>query len=138
MPFTVAPGTFYNYANPNFMLAGLVAEEAAGRPYREVMRRRVFKPLGMTRAVFLPSEVLADNDFAYGVRNARAIAPGDYDNAIERPAGFAWTSAEDLAKFAQFILRGNPAALSPRMWRLRKARRSTRTSSSIDRATPTG
>ena len=118
IPFTVAPGTFYSYSNPNFMLAGLVAEQAAGLPYREVVRRRVFRPLGMTRAVFLPSEVLADNDFAYGVRPARVFAPDDYDNAIERPAGFAWTSADDLAKLTLFILRGNRAALSERMWRV--------------------
>jgi CubicO group peptidase (beta-lactamase class C family) len=100
------------------MLAGLVAETAAGRPYREVMRRRVFKPLGMTRTVFLPSEVLADNDFAYGVRGPTVFAPDDYDSAIARPAGYVWTSVEDLAKFSLFLLRGNRAVLSPRMWRL--------------------
>jgi CubicO group peptidase (beta-lactamase class C family) len=118
IPFNVPPGTFYSYSNPNFMLAGLVAEQAAGLPYREVMRRRVFRPLGMTRTVFLPSEVLADNDFAYGVRPVRVFAPNDYDDAIERPAGFAWSSVDDLAKLTLFVLRGNRDVLSERMWRL--------------------
>lgn len=64
VPLIVAPGTFYNYSNPNFALAGLLAEAADGKPYRHVMRQRVFKPLGMKRTTFLPSEVLSDNDFA--------------------------------------------------------------------------
>jgi CubicO group peptidase (beta-lactamase class C family) len=115
---TVAPGTFFNYSNPNFMLAGLVAEAAAGMPYREVMRRRVFKPLHMTRAAFLPSEVLADNDFAYGVRVGAVFAPDSYDVAVTRPAGLAWTSVEDLAKFSLFLLRGDRDTLSDRMWRV--------------------
>ncbi len=118
VPFNVAPGTFYSYSNPNFMLAGLVAEDAAGRPYREVIRRRVFKPLGMTRSTFLPSEVLADTDVASGVRGGIVLVPDAYDNAIERPAGFAWTSVEDLAKLSLFVLRGNRAVLSDRSWRL--------------------
>jgi CubicO group peptidase (beta-lactamase class C family) len=112
----VPPGSFYNYSNANFMLAGLLAETAAGRPYREVVRHRVFNPLGMTRAAFLPSIVTGDSDIAYGVEANQVIAPDSYDNAIARPAGYAWASADDLAKFARFLLRGNPTVLSTRLW----------------------
>lgn len=116
-PLMVAPGTFYNYSNANFALAGLVAETAAGRPYREVVRRRVFIPLGMTRAAFLPSVVAADEDVALGVEGDIVFAPGDYDNAVDRPSGYAWASVDDVAQFMKFLMRGNPAVLSPRLWR---------------------
>jgi CubicO group peptidase (beta-lactamase class C family) len=122
VPLTVAPGTFYNYSNPNFALAGLLVEAADGRPYRHAMRQRVFKPLDMKRTTFLPSDVLADNDFAYGVDGNTIWAPGDYDNAILRPAGFGWTTADDLAKYALFILHGNPRVLAPRHWRAMQTR----------------
>jgi len=122
VPLIVAPGTFYNYSNPNFSLAGLLAEAADGRPYRHVMRQRVFKPLGMKRTTFLPSDVLADDDFAYGVDGTNIWAPDDYDNAIMRPAGFGWTTADDLAKYALFILHGNPHVLAPRHWRAMQTR----------------
>ena len=122
VPLMVAPGTFWNYSNTNFSLAGLVVERAAGRPYREVMRRRVFRPLGMTRAVFLPSEVMADNDFAYGVFNGGVIAPDAFDDAVLRPAGTAWGSVDDLAHYMQFLMDGNHEVLSPRMWRTQQAR----------------
>jgi beta-lactamase class C len=116
-PLMVAPGKFYNYSNANFALAGLVAETAAGRPYREVVRQRVFIPLGMTRAAFLPSVVTADEDVALGVERDIVFAPSDYDNAVDRPSGYAWASVDDLAQFMKFILRGNHAVLSPRLWR---------------------
>jgi CubicO group peptidase (beta-lactamase class C family) len=122
VPLIVAPGTFYNYSNPNFALAGLLVEAADGRPYRHAMRQRVFKPLGMKRTTFLPSDVLADNDFAYGVEGNNIWAPDDYDNAILRPAGFGWTTADDLAKYALFILHGNPHVLAPRHWRAMQTR----------------
>jgi CubicO group peptidase (beta-lactamase class C family) len=122
VPLIVAPGTFYNYSNPNFALAGLLAEAADGKPYRHVMRQRVFQPLGMKRTTFLPSEVLSDNDFAYGVMGNEILAPDAYDNAIMRPAGFGWTTADDLAKYALFILHGNPRVLAPRHWRAMQTR----------------
>lgn len=122
VPLMVAPGSFYNYSNPNFALAGLLAEAADGRPYRHVMRQRVFKPLGMKRTTFLPAEVLSDGDFAYGMSGNRTWAPDDYDNAIMRPAGFGWTTADDLAKYALFVIHGNPHVLKPRSWRAMQTR----------------
>jgi CubicO group peptidase (beta-lactamase class C family) len=117
VPLLVAPGTFYNYSNTNFMLAGLLVETAAGRPYREVMRRRVFKPLGMTRTTFLLSDVMADNDVASGVLGQTIVPPDAYDHAVARPAGYAWASVDDLARFMKFIIDGNPTVLSARMSR---------------------
>jgi hypothetical protein len=77
----------------------------------------VFKPLGMKRAAFQSSEVMADTDAAFGVGTSTVYAPGAYDDSVERPAGMAWASAEDLAKFAKFILRGDRDVLSTRHWR---------------------
>jgi CubicO group peptidase (beta-lactamase class C family) len=124
VPLLVAPGTFYNYSNTNFMLAGLLAETAAGKPYRVLMRQRVFKPLGMKRAALLPSEVAADNDVALGVGagGSPVYAPDAYDDAVERPAGYVWASVDDLAKLMTFILRGDRDVLSGRVWRAMQTR----------------
>lgn len=113
----VPPGTFYNYSSTNFMLAGLMAETAAGKPYRAVVRQRVFKPLDMKRATFLSSDVTSDNDAASGVAPETVYAPGSYDDSIERPAGMAWASADDMTKFVKFMLRGDRDVLSTRLWR---------------------
>jgi CubicO group peptidase (beta-lactamase class C family) len=113
------PGSFWNYSNPNFSYAGLLAEEAAGKPYRSVMAEDLFAPLGMDRTFLLPDDVLADGDYAVGattnwttgVGSAEA-APDSYDVAWGRPAGFAFSHVADLARFAMFLVDGDPDVLS--------------------------
>jgi CubicO group peptidase (beta-lactamase class C family) len=118
--FMVPPGTFYNYANPNYMLAGLVAEQTAGLSYRQLVRERILERLGMQRTFFLGSEVRADGDFAVGQTVAdpalgipRYVEPESYDNGWGRPAGYAWASVLELARLGAFLTHGDPAVLSP-------------------------
>ena len=109
------PGAFWNYSNPNYMMAGLVAEKMSGKPYRQLMKDEVLAPLGMDRTYFLGSEVIADGDYALGVTSYpmvdSPVHPDTYDNAWGRPAGYATSSVLDLAKFAQFLLDGNTSVL---------------------------
>ncbi|MCP4808605.1 MAG: beta-lactamase family protein [Proteobacteria bacterium] len=108
----VDPGTFWNYSNPNFALAGLVAERSNGQAYREVVAANVLEPHGMSRTFFLADEVEADGDYATGkaydwTGGSAAwlpAGPDAYDHAWSRPAGFAWSSTSDLLRFADFLM----------------------------------
>lgn len=115
--FMVAPGTFYNYTNPGFMLAGLVAQEVSGSSYRQLMEEQLFAPLQMDRTFFLTQDVLDDGDFAWGQAPYPpyfgVVGPESYNNPWGWPAGVGtWSSALDLARFASFLLQGNPQVLS--------------------------
>ena len=115
--FMDPPGTFYNYSNPDYYLAGLVLERAGGVPYRQAVSERVLSPLGMTRTFFLPADVIADGDFSNGKSTAADgtlwdVRPDSYDNAWARPAGFAFSSVVDYAKFVQFLYAGNASVLA--------------------------
>ena len=46
-PLDYAPGTRWQYSNTGYVVAGLVAEKAAGEPLMAYLQRRVFAPLGM-------------------------------------------------------------------------------------------
>ena len=114
--FMDPPGTFYNYANPNFALAGLALERAGGVSYRQAVAERVLSPLKMTRTFFRPSEVIADGNFSDGASTTPAgdawdVTPDAYDNAWLRPAGYAFSSVLDYAKFVQFLYAGNATVL---------------------------
>ncbi len=47
-PLDFAPGTQWQYSNTGYVVAGLIAEKAAGEPLMTFLDRRIFKPLGIT------------------------------------------------------------------------------------------
>lgn len=119
--YMMAPaGAMWNYSNPNFYFSGLIAQTVSNKPYRALMKDRLFDPLGMTRTYFLGSDVEADGDYALGLSGnyegiPRVVTPTTYDNAWARPAGYATSSVLDLAKFTQFLLDGNTEVLSDQL-----------------------
>jgi CubicO group peptidase (beta-lactamase class C family) len=118
-----APGTKTLYANSSYALAGVLAEKAAGRPFEDLLRERLFKPLGMDSAGFgapgSASEV--DGPRGHGP-DGKPVAPGpqaDNPSAIA-PAGTVHASLGDWAKFAALHLeaaRGRPRLLKAESFR---------------------
>lgn len=51
-PPIAAPGVGYHYANTNYVLLGLIAEQVTGRTLAEEYRTRFFEPLGLTTAIY--------------------------------------------------------------------------------------
>jgi D-alanyl-D-alanine carboxypeptidase len=50
-PLVAAPGTKYVYANVGYTLLSRIAAKAGGRPFDELVRDEVFRPLGLTHTV---------------------------------------------------------------------------------------
>lgn len=48
-----APGTAHTYSNSGYVLLGEIVARVTGRPVRELVRARLFAPLGMTRSEYL-------------------------------------------------------------------------------------
>ena len=61
-----APGTSWAYSNSGYVLLGLVAARAADKPFGEVLRERIFAPLGMTRTLAYEKGRNEVPDRAYG------------------------------------------------------------------------
>ena len=104
-----APGRIYSYSNPGYTLAGLLLEEAGGKPYADVMAERVFQPLGMKRTTLRPTMAmtwpLAQGHESRPGRAPEIIRPAaDYAGAW--PAGSVFTSAEEFARFAIAFMNG--------------------------------
>ena len=50
------PGSRWNYSNTGYVLLGIIIHKASGKFYGDVLRERVFTPLGMREACqWLPS-----------------------------------------------------------------------------------
>lgn len=109
------PGTFYNYSNPNFNLAGLVVERASGLPYRQYMENRVFAAAGLTNTTFDPAAVVARGNASDGHwddgTEETIFAPDGYDNGAYAPAGYAYSTAGDLVRWALLLSDGGGEVL---------------------------
>ena len=57
------PTTGYHYSNTNYILAGLIAAKAAGKPYRDLVHELVLVPFGLNSTFYeegpYPAEVIA-------------------------------------------------------------------------------
>ncbi len=55
--------TGYHYSNTNYILAGMIAAKAAGKPYRDLVHELLIKPLGLNSTFYedgpYPAEVIA-------------------------------------------------------------------------------
>jgi D-aminopeptidase len=81
------PGTRYSYANQNFRILSDILEARTGRPYAELVRDRIFDPVGMKTA-FIAADTRSMPDGAEG-----------YEGTVEggfRPAanGMFWAGGD--------------------------------------------
>jgi CubicO group peptidase (beta-lactamase class C family) len=112
------PGSYWNYSNPNFMLAGLVAERASGVPYRDLFKQNLWEPAGMHHTTFDPQEVLDGDNFALGhsrdprTGNEFTVGPRQSDYWAVGPAGTAFSNVGDLARWALLLMDGGAPILS--------------------------
>jgi len=106
----VAPGTKWAYANHGFALLGLLVQDLRGAPFAEVMRERVFDPLGMDHTDFVRSDRVSDRlAVGYGLRARGRMKPvKDHEIAVG-PAGSCYSCTEDMGRYVAALLdRGAP------------------------------
>jgi CubicO group peptidase (beta-lactamase class C family) len=105
-----APGAAYAYSNYAVSLVGLAIERVEGAPYREVVERRITRPLGMTTAAWdasaVPAAQLATGYAKKGGRRERVLP---WRLGASEASGGLFLSLADLARWAAFQLDAWPA-----------------------------
>jgi CubicO group peptidase (beta-lactamase class C family) len=114
-------GTEIAYSNYGAALAGYIVERVSGEPFADYAERHIFVPLGMTSTTFrepLPPTLAPRMATGYRLEKARLIArPFELFSAV-MPAGSATSSAPDMARFMQALLKGGGPVLKPASVRL--------------------
>jgi len=115
------PGDTTVYSDLGFMMLGFLVEEVGGAGLDEFLRERLFAPLGMGDSGFNPDSSLwprvapTEVDTVYRFTHVHGVVHDENAFALGGVAGHAglFSSARDLAVFAQMMLDGGTLARCP-------------------------
>jgi CubicO group peptidase (beta-lactamase class C family) len=119
-PLDFAPGTKWQYSNSNYLLLGVLIEKASGQFYGDVLRDRIFTPLGMTTARINSESDLIPNraagyEFRAGQLRNQSYMPPQVNTYAD---GSVVMSVRDMAKWdlALYTDKPFPKEVREAMW----------------------
>lgn len=103
---TAKLGQRWQYQNVMFMAAGMIDEKLYGKPYADVLRDRLFGPLGMTstRATYAETLRLPELATGYDSDGKQALSVKNAD--VIAPAGAIVSTARDMSRWLRLQLGG--------------------------------
>jgi CubicO group peptidase (beta-lactamase class C family) len=106
------PGRRWHYSNLAYALLGQVAARRFGGTWEEVLADRLLRPLQLTRTTVTPAPPRAQGYLVDAYTDVARPEP-DTDFGGVGPAAQLWSTAPDLARWAQFLAAPDPAVLDP-------------------------
>jgi CubicO group peptidase (beta-lactamase class C family) len=106
-PLDFEPGSKFDYSNSNFIVLGAVIEKVSGRKYGDLLRERIFEPLGM-------KDTGLDSDEIVLPKRAEGYHPGPHGLEVARSesmtipwsAGAIYSTTGDLLKWEHGLFGG--------------------------------
>lgn len=110
------PGTSWKYSNSAYSILGYIIEKVEKKPYEQVVRQRIFQPLGMTNSGFDFTNLSSPNKAKgyFTLNPTPAVAP-IVDSTIAFSAGAVYTTVGDLYKWDRAIYTSK--ILKPESWK---------------------
>jgi len=104
-------GEYFHYSNLGFALLGEAVARVRGTWWWDVVAKELLEPLRMTRTTYLPTAPYAQG---HSVDHFTEVLVGEphQDTAAMAPAGQAWSTVTDLARWADFLATGHPNVLA--------------------------
>jgi len=98
------PGSKYSYNNSGYFLLGAIIEHVTGKPYEQVLKERIFDPVGMKNTGYdhhdtiIPKRATGYRKTSDGYTNAPYL-----DMSIPYAAGSMYSTVEDLYLWDQAL-----------------------------------
>lgn len=108
------PGSRFLYSDTNFITLGALVERVTGSTLDDYCAKKIFAPLQMTHTRFLPPAAwrpkIAPTEYDEQSKMLRGIVHDPRARRMGGVAGHAgvFSTADDLSKFAQALLKGSP------------------------------
>jgi beta-lactamase class C len=111
-PLQSTPGTTFNYADYNYLLAGHMAEVATGKPFAELIQNLVIEPMGLKNTYMPPPSSEHERIAKVKAVMAEGTDGAMYNSAhalsLAHPAFGTVCTATDLVHFAQHFVPQGP------------------------------
>jgi N-acyl-D-aspartate/D-glutamate deacylase/CubicO group peptidase (beta-lactamase class C family) len=116
LPLDFTPGAEWKYSNTGYILLGAIIRKVSGSFYGDVLRDRVFRPLGMTTArVISEAEVVVNRAAGYRLERGELRHQQWVSPTLNTTAdGSLYLSLQDLVAWDRGIRRR--AVLRPESW----------------------
>ena len=104
---TAKLGEKWQYQNIMFVAAGEIEHAVYGKPWQQLVKERIFDPLGMKRSNTSVPQMLQDPDHSLGYDGSppmKELPMRSLD--APAPAGAINSSASDMALWVRYLLRG--------------------------------
>lgn len=107
------PGARWEYSNSNYLILGLIIESATGKTVGEVMREKLWAPLGLKNMYFAANETVPDPiatpwrglDDSGVLTDISSVYGAGY-HSVFYCAADVFSTASDLSLFAQYLFSG--------------------------------
>lgn len=105
------PGTSFQYSNANYVLLSHLIEVLDGQPFEQVLKARIFEPMGMAHSfVQVPDTAAVATGYRlwFGLPRPWQPEPGAEPDRRMVGAGGVWSSVEDMARYVEAVRTRDP------------------------------
>jgi CubicO group peptidase (beta-lactamase class C family) len=106
------PYRSYHYSNLAYGLLGAVLAKVTGQSWEALLGKRLLDPLGMRRTTYHATEPFARGYVVHPWHGTLREEPR-HDAGAMAPAGQLWSTLDDLASWAGFLVDPAPGVLAP-------------------------
>ncbi|MEC8831461.1 MAG: serine hydrolase domain-containing protein, partial [Bacteroidota bacterium] len=105
-PLLFSPGSKYTYSASGYIVLGLLIEKISGENYHQYMEKNVFNKAGMGDTFAIPLDSIVKNKangYTSYFGGSDYLSKNDTFLAMTNPAGFYYSTADDLLKFYEAL-----------------------------------
>ncbi len=104
LPLTFSPGELSAYDNTGYYLLGLMLEKVTKQSYGDLLRDRIFEPLGMNATLMNhPRDIVLHRAAGYRFIAGELVNKPYYSPSVTYSAGGQLSSIEDMVKWEQAL-----------------------------------
>ena len=91
-PERLRPGGRFAYSSTNYLVLGLIVEQAGGWPLARQLRERLFGPLGLRRTTFVTGEIRGSHVHGHRSPSHQGVVTGPPVDTSAEPAWWTWAA----------------------------------------------